>query len=139
MGTAGAGGWQPQGQWGLHPAACTPPEISGMEMCGDSFPSCTDLSVLVGSHHTSAESQAKLPSPCLGVAIKGIIPVLSDSESASALFPVCQAVKLPKGVFGAVIHEEFYSPALWKSLSDGCGFSGICEAMKADMERTLQI
>lgn len=56
--------------------------------------------------------KAKLPSPCLGVAIKGIIPVLSDSQSASALFPVCQAIKLPKGIFGAVIHEEFYSPAL---------------------------
>lgn len=42
------GAGSPRGQWGLHPAACTPPEISGVEMCGDSFPSCTDLSV--GSH-----------------------------------------------------------------------------------------
>lgn len=73
------------------------------------------------------------------MAITGITRVISGSESASALFPVCQAIKLPKGIFGAVVHEEFYSPALCKSLTDGCGFSGICEVMKADIECTVQI
>lgn len=60
-------------------------------------------------------------------------------KSHLLFFCTCQAIKLPKGIFGAIINEEFYSPALSESLTDGWSFSGTHETMTADAKQTHQL